>query len=1078
MIVSNWDKDRLLRSSILAGFFAAGLTAAPAFAQQADDEDDDDQPVTLQEEAAQEAEQDEDRIVVTGSRIARSTFSSPSPLQVVDTDDARRAGLIDAASIVQRTSVASGQQFDQTFTGQVTDSGPGSSTVSLRGLDAERTLVLFNGRRVAPAGVRGAPTRPDLSLIPTALVERFDILTDGASSVYGSDAVAGVVNVITRSEFDGFEVDTFYSQPEPGGGVERRVSIATGASNSRGYVGFGFEYYTRDEVRRGERKDTFCERDVEVNPETGEIREICQQNSFGNMFLDPAAIFGAPGYPGLGPDFATVLFDFDDGSGFFNLPANNQPFGPGDGDLVQNPDGTYSVPPGRDPNSNPCTGDFDACGLGSRWLYDPRYNANSGQDEFDLIQGVTRFSAYTNGQYDLDLWGNAEVFFEALHSVRTQEIFAGRNQIFPSIDPGNPFVEDDPVLSQTVAAQFGIPLIWLPIIDNTAGPINLDVSATRGVLGLRGDFDDVLPAGAVQFGNDDFGISLANWTWDFYGSHDRNVGIDTQETLNEERVSAALNNVTREPDGTFSCSSVESDLFAFITAEECVPLDITDPEIYITGDLPQDFLDYASGLASTRTIIEQSLFQGTVAGDLAYLPAGTVPLVLGVEYRKDRIVTENSFLITSGAGTGRNETDTIGDTITSEFFLETEVPILTGLPFAEELTITGAARYTDEENFGDLWTYRVQGLYRPTDWLTLRSTYGTTFRAPNLREQFLGGQQSFGSAFADPCVSSTFNGLDPEEQARVRENCDLQGADVDTLGQGGATTIPVISGGFRDLEAETSESISAGIIAEQPVFDSFDFRVAVNYFSIEIEDSIEEPTLGLILNACLIESEQLNSPFCSLIERNSNPSDPSRNFISQINSGFVNVGLIETDGLDFNVQASTDFVVFGEQLDLALNGVATYIMSNRRDIFAEQDTAPIESFRGEYANPLWQGNWTGTAAWRDLELSWTGRYIGEWADDDIDDVRETPIVDAETGITFFEAGFRDVEEAEDKIYHDFSLTYARDTWEVTGGVRNAFDEQAPIVSRSEGIPNSANVVIGGGYDLFGRTFFASVTKAF
>lgn len=1067
--MSNWDKERLLRSTILAGFFAAGMVGASAYAQE---------PIEDEAPEEDEAEETGDRILVTGSRIARSTFTSPSPLQVVDTDDARRAGLIDAASIVQRTSVAGGQQFDQTFTGQVTDSGPGSSTISLRGLDAERTLVLFNGRRVAPAGVRGAPTRPDLSLIPTALVERFDILTDGASSVYGSDAVAGVVNVITRTEFDGFEVDLFYSSPEEGGGVERRLSIATGASNSRGYVGFGFEYYTRDNVRRGERKDTFCERDVEINPTTGQIREICTQNSFGNMFLDAARLFGAPGYPGLGTDFATVLFDFDNGSGFFNLPANNQPGGPGTGDLVRNPDGTYSVPAGNNPESNPCTGDFDACGIGSRWLYDPRYNGNSGQDEFDLIQGVDRFSAYTNGAYNLDLWGNAEVYFEALHSVRTQEIFAGRNQIFPAVDSDNPFIQNDPILSQTVAAQFGIPLVWLPIVDNTAGPISLDVSATRGVLGLRGDFDDILPSGAVQFGGESFGIALNNWTWDFYGSHDRNVGIDTQETLNEERTVAALNNVTQAADGSFSCDGGSNDLFAFITAETCVPLDITDPNIYINGDLPQDFLDYAAGLASTRTIIEQSLFQAAFAGDLAYLPAGTVPLVLGVEYRKDSINTENSFLITSGAGTGRNETDTIGDTTTSEFFVETEIPILAGLPFAEELTITGAARYTDEENFGDLWTYRLQGLYRPVDWLTLRSTFGTTFRAPNLREQFLGGQQSFGSAFADPCVVSTFEDFDPDDQARIRRNCELQGADPDTLGEGGATSIQVLSGGFRDLQAETSESISAGFIVEQPIWDSFDLRFALNYFSIKIEDSIEEPTLGLILNACLVESTELNSPFCELIVRDRAPNDPSLNFISQINSGFVNVGLIETDGLDFNLGFNTDVVVFGDQLDISFNGVATYIMSNRRDIFAEEDTAPIESFRGEYANPLWQGNFTTNLAWRDYELSWSGRYIGETAEDDIDAVREVPFVDAARGVDFFLPGFRDVEETDAKIYHDLSLTYIQDTWEITAGARNIFDEQAPIVTRGEGIPISANVVIGGGYDLFGRTFFASVSKAF
>jgi len=1039
------DKERLLRSTMLAGVAALTMGAQPVFAQDVEQVPD-----------AQEEEEDEvaDRIVVTGSRIARNTFSSPSPLQVVDTDTARDAGIIDAAAIVQNTSVASGTQFDNTFTGQVTDSGPGASTVSLRGLDAERTLILLNGRRIGPAGVRGAPTRPDLNLIPTGMVERFDILTDGASSVYGSDAVAGVINAIMRTEFDGLEIDTFYSHPEMGGGEERRVAITGGVNNDRGFIGFGFEYYNRDEVRREERPTMApCTRDIEINPTTGEINQLCANFAFGNQFLDPLQVFFGPVLDaGLGSNFDIIAFDFDNGSGFFNYPTEDQPGGPG-------------------------------TDIGQTWAYDPRYNNNSGQGEFDLVQGTNRYSFFTNGEYAIDMLGDAEVYFEALHSGRSQEIFAGRNQIFPAIQCDNPFIQDTPILANAgsctqpfrgILEGAGLGgLVWVPIIDNISGAINVDVTTTRVVGGLRGNMDFV----SGEFGGESFGLNLGNWTYDFWASADRNVGVDTQQTLGEERTYAALNRVTEVAPGEYTCESTPGDLFGYISDEECVPLDITDPNIYINGDLPQEFLDYAAGLAVTRTTIQQSMFQATFAGDFAYLPAGTVPLVFGFEYRKDEIYTENSFLISTGAGSGRNETNTFGNTSTKEFFIETEIPVLAGQPFAEELTFTAAARYTDEENFGSLWTYRAQGMYRPTDWLTLRSTWGTTFRAPNLREQFLGGQISFGSAFADPCVASTFNGLDVADQARVRNNCALQGADVDNLGLGGATSIPIASGGFADLDAETSESISAGIVFEQPWYDSFDFRFAVNYFNIEIEDSIEEPTLGLILNACLIESTDLNSPFCNLIERNTS-SDPTRNFISQINSGFVNVGLIETDGVDFNIGFNTDFTLFGSQADLSFNGVATYIASNRRDIFADQDTAPAESFRGEYGYPLWQGNWTTRLDWRDLSATWTGRYIGEWSDDDIDPIRTQDFADQTTGFVYFAAGFRDVEEADAKIYHDLSVSYDMDVWNFVVGARNVFDERPPLVDSGEGIPETANNVIGMGYDIYGRTWFTGVRRSF
>ena len=218
-------KKKLLATTIIAGL-AGSLTTGLAYAQDAEDTGDD-TPVVI-EEIDEDDEARQERVVVTGSRLSRTEFTSASPLKVINIQESVSAGLVDTATIVQRTSVAGGAQTDNTFTGIVTDGGPGSSTVGLRGLDEERTLILANGRRLAPAGVAGSPTRPDLSLIPLGMIERTEILTDGASPIYGADAVAGVINFITRKDFDGIEFDVFYSSPEAGGGEERRVSVATG----------------------------------------------------------------------------------------------------------------------------------------------------------------------------------------------------------------------------------------------------------------------------------------------------------------------------------------------------------------------------------------------------------------------------------------------------------------------------------------------------------------------------------------------------------------------------------------------------------------------------------------------------------------------------------------------------------------------------------------------------------------------------------------------------------------------------------------------------------------------------------
>ena len=158
-----------------------------------------------------------EEVVVTGSRLKRSTFTSISPLQIISADISREAGLMNAADILQTSTSAGGQQIDLTFSGFVLDNGPGSRTVNLRGLGAARTLLMINGRRMAPSGVEGAPYAPDSGIIPRGLVSQYDVLTDGASSVYGSDAIGGVTNVILKQDFDGLRIELNGTKPKYSG---------------------------------------------------------------------------------------------------------------------------------------------------------------------------------------------------------------------------------------------------------------------------------------------------------------------------------------------------------------------------------------------------------------------------------------------------------------------------------------------------------------------------------------------------------------------------------------------------------------------------------------------------------------------------------------------------------------------------------------------------------------------------------------------------------------------------------------------------------------------------------------------
>lgn len=182
-------------------------------------------------EALIDAEPEEksiEQITVTGSRIKRDEFTSNSPVTVITAERSALAGLLDTSDILQGSTIAAGQQIDDSFSGFVTDGGPGANSVSLRGLGAQRTLVLVNGKRWGPSGVRGAVNSVDLSALPSSIISRVEILKDGASSVYGADAVAGVVNVITRERADGFQLNASSAIPLDGGGENYKMDAVWG----------------------------------------------------------------------------------------------------------------------------------------------------------------------------------------------------------------------------------------------------------------------------------------------------------------------------------------------------------------------------------------------------------------------------------------------------------------------------------------------------------------------------------------------------------------------------------------------------------------------------------------------------------------------------------------------------------------------------------------------------------------------------------------------------------------------------------------------------------------------------------
>lgn len=253
-----------------ASLIAITMSAAPAQAQQAEDcsaydtqaeRDACAERVNTTVARPDSVSSDDGAIIVTGSRIRKSEFNSPDPIQIINPDLGQKQGQNQLADILQSSPVAAGSiQITSAISNSfVTNGGADAQTVSLRGLGAERTLVLLNGRRAGPAGVRGAVSSFDLNVLPLSVVKQVEVLKTGASSIYGSDAVAGVVNILTKTDTDGFEVGGFTSVPVHGGGETYDFNVTWGKRFDRGHVLATVDYYQQQNLRRNDRKFLGCQ---------------------------------------------------------------------------------------------------------------------------------------------------------------------------------------------------------------------------------------------------------------------------------------------------------------------------------------------------------------------------------------------------------------------------------------------------------------------------------------------------------------------------------------------------------------------------------------------------------------------------------------------------------------------------------------------------------------------------------------------------------------------------------------------------------------------------------------------------
>ncbi len=1137
----------LTRLLVSSSFVSITLLANIAQAQVSSTDEANDEALTIDDDASLTDGNEED-IVVIGSRL-KAIGTSSSPTSVIDLEDRADVGEFDLADITQQSGFSNGVQIDSSFQAFINNNGPGSQTANLRAAGAGRTLLLINGRRLAPAGVEGAPTEPSLNLLPSSLIGQAEFLLDGASSVYGSDAVAGVINYKLRQNFNGPELSFRGNFNEQGGGDDYTITGAWGKNFSRGNFGIGFEYNRRDTVTIGERGFTSgCETPLELGSD-GSIRTT----DINEQFL------GQERTPGIIIPSSPCLLNGGSVNGLVNIPFTSF------GNIIFTPGSTnIGIPNFGETNFSGI--DLDIDGDGVRDVDLNAININGQDQSQTLIPEQDRFNIAAYGEYTFD--GSAEItpYFEFNYvnsTVITENFGAQRRTVAaPDNNPFNPCNVDIPtgVDCFAAAANLAVSLGVTPPFFAFTGsaPVDarfsiagdgdnfrVDQEQYRGVFGIKGK---------LPFLGD-------SWDFDVSGVYSRAIGNAVRRGIREDRLAFALgidptidfnddgiidNNGTGIADDVISnvdffvnpttfffgifdlsigggnpggigpitpcdASALQNPDFAApdLTAG-CVPVNIFAPSVLgqVRGSFAtQAETDFLFDDRTFRTIYEQITLSAFVRGDLINLPAGPVSAVFGIEFRDDIIDSVPDLVAAEGLLLGAPiDRGAVASKNIKEAYAELRLPILGQDSLLGAFNLELAGRLIDEEIYGTNGTYAIKANWSPDESLLFRFTYGTSFRAPNLRENFLAEQSNL-AVFTDPCavpiaavVGGVFDPASDDRDPVVLQICSDLGRDPTTIGSVvdptglivSNNTDPIVivrNGGSLDLDPETSRSITFGGVYTKRIFADINFRFEAGYHDIVISDAIVENSALGVLNQCFSNTGTGVSSFCDLIEFNETPG--SDGLITEVNAVFSNFDRIQTRGMDFNANFNKQTQLFGRQFNFNLSVQANRLIE--RSQLQVNFLGDINEIReaGTIGFPEWTGRASFRASTGSLGFSWAARYIGptEVAELSIDPFDDLP---GTLGTGFNPrtcTGNGTANVPSDGIFcraigfttayfvHNMSASYSFGAFSITGGVSNIFNNSPPLVDPGEAT-TIANVPIGSRFDLNGREYFISLRARF
>jgi len=975
-------------------------------------------------------------VIVTGSRIPQPNLESTSPIQVVTAQEIQLGGRMDITDVInqlpQNFNNGLGQDLGNQTSGLTTAGGV--STADLRGLGPNRTLVLVNGRRLgmgSPYTVIQSPA-PNLDQIPTFLLERVDVVTGGASAVYGSDAIAGVINFITKQNFEGFQIDyhigeNFYHNDSdyvkslaqakgisvPSGtstdGKTQTINVMAGTNiaDGNGNITAYFSYHQADPVASSDRDFGSCQ----LNYSKATDAPVCAGSSNSNWF----SVDGTTGYSVLGNNFVP------NGTAGTNPPAifNSQPF----------------IFMSRD---------------------DRRYMAGF-MAHIDLSDSVKPYAEfhYMDDKTHQAIAPSALFRFSNPNDTENGSYFVNCSNPFLSAQQQG-IIGCTPAMIAADVAKPGSETVNLDIgrrnIEGGGRSSDYEHSTYRAVGGVKG--------------------SLGNaWSYDAYGQY---YYVDFFNSNNKYLNFANI-------DKSLLVTGTRANPVC-VSGGSCVPYNI-----FQDGGVTQAQVDYLSLNGTARGTTTLRTLHGEITGDLGEygvkLPTAneSVGTAFGYERRQENLTFAPDAAEESGqlAGFGGAPVSINKSQTVDEEFIEIRAPLMQDRPGVKDLIFDTGFRHSDYSVTGKINTHKFELQYAPVADMRFRGSFQRAIRAPSLIELF-NPQSAVLIAFSDdPCAS--VKGAAPAASAAQCANSGVSAAQYGhldpTTGKwvaGIPNTIASqayqLAGGNPKLESETSTSYTLGVTFT-PTFLS-NFTGSLDFYNIKLKGGVGVFPADVALSQCLATGDPT---FCTQIVRNhsngslNGPTIDSGGYIVQTN---LNLATGLTKGVDAQVNYRLPLDKFG---DVTFNLNGAYLLKQETQPAPGVDAYDCSGLFGsicQTVNPKWhhiaRGTWE--TPWNKLAVSLTWRYLGKVALDQND---------SNPTLHFAKFNQRNGFNAQIPAYNYLDIAGSwgfKEDMQLRFGVNNIADKNPPIVTSEITAGGDANTYSA--YDQLGRQGFVAVTMKF